>query len=68
MKKNNVLDLHGIKHDDAERLVENFVLLLNPPLDIITGNSQKMQQIVINVLITHNINYEKWDSGLIKVL
>ena len=62
------LDLHGIKHDDAERLVENFVLLLNPPLDIITGNSQKMQQIVINVLITHNINYEKWGSGLIKVL
>ena len=52
------LDLHGVKHDDVERLVENFVLLLNPPLDIITGNSQKMQQIVINVLITHTINYK----------
>ena len=32
------LDLHGVKHVDVERLVENFVLLNEPPLTIITGN------------------------------
>ena len=41
----NVLDLHGIRHDDVERLVENFVLLNEPPLTIITGNSDKMRDI-----------------------
>ena len=36
------LDLHGVKHTDVDRIVENFVLLNNPPLDIVTGNSDKM--------------------------
>ena len=66
MKK--TLDLHGVKHADVDRIVENYVLLNNPPIDIITGNSQRMQQIVINVLIIHNIEFERWGSGLIKIL
>ena len=65
MKK---LDLHGIRHAEVDRLVENFVLLNEPPLTIITGNSQRMMEIVVNRLVTHDINFERWGSGLIKVL
>ena len=32
----NKLDLHGIKNEDVDRIVENFVLLNNPPMEIIT--------------------------------
>ena len=39
----NQLDLHGIKHEEVDRLVENFVLLNEPPIRIITGNSNKMR-------------------------
>ena len=42
----NTLDLHGVKHEDVDRLVENFVLLNSPPMRIITGNSEKMKEIV----------------------
>ena len=65
MKK---LDLHGIRHSEVDRLVENFVLLNEPPLTIITGNSQRMMEIVVNCLVTHDVNFERWGSGLIKVL
>jgi|TARA_R110000772_G_C12995880_1_gene407591 hypothetical protein len=62
------LDLHGVKHVDVERLVENFVLLNEPPLTIITGNSQRMQEIVINKLIVKKVNFVRWGSGVLKVL
>ena len=62
------LDLHGIRHAEVDRLVENFVLLNEPPLTIITGNSQRMMEIVVNCLVTHDVNFERWGSGLIKVL
>ena len=58
MDKTKTLDLHGVKHEDVDRIVENFVLLNKPPLTIITGNSDRMRQIVVNTLITHQINYE----------
>ena len=38
------LDLHGVRHEDVDRLVENFILLNNLPVTIITGNSQKMTE------------------------
>ena len=41
----NELDLHGVRHDDVERLVENLVLL-NQEWKIICGNSDKMIEIV----------------------
>ena len=44
------LDLHGIKHEDVDRIVENFVLLETPPLTIICGNSDKMIRLVQEVL------------------
>jgi len=62
------LDLHGVKHVDVERLVENFILLNEPPLSIITGNSQRMQEIVINKLIVKKVNFVRWGSGVLKVL
>ena len=51
------LDLHGMYHDSVERNVENFVLLNESPLRIITGNSDKMKQIVVGVLSEHNFKY-----------
>ena len=66
MKK--TLDLHGKRHNEVERLVENFVLLNEPPITIITGNSQRMQEIVIMCLLNHNINFIRWGSGSLKIL
>ena len=40
-----ILDLHGVRHDDVERLVENLILL-NDEWKIICGNSDRMIQIV----------------------
>ncbi len=41
----NKLDLHGVRHHEVERLVENLVLL-NDSWKIICGNSDKMIEIV----------------------
>ena len=63
------LDLHGIKHEDVDRIVENFVLLNNLPLEIVTGNSQKMQELVVDVLNRHGMEYNRWTRfGIIRVL
>ncbi len=62
------LDLHGIRHSEVDRLVENFVLLNQPPLDIVTGNSDSMHKFVIKVLDRHSIKWEQWESSTIKVL
>ena len=45
------LDLHGVRHYEVDRLVENFVLLNqdNVPLTIICGNSDKMVGLVLSV-------------------
>ena len=63
----NKLDLHGVRHNDVERLVENFVLLNEPPLTIITGHSDRMKQIVVNILMIHEIDFEPWGSGQYKI-
>ena len=47
MKK--TLDLHGVRHDDVDRLVENLVLM-NDTWKIICGNSDKMIELVRNKL------------------
>jgi len=45
------LDLHGVKHQDVDRLVENFILVNQNyfPLEIICGNSDKMISLVNDV-------------------
>ena len=70
--KTNTLDLHGIRHDDVDRLVENFVLLEEPPLTIICGNSDKMIELVRIVLDrvyeNHNIGWHLWNHNTYKIL
>ena len=46
------LDLHGIKHQDVDRMVENFVFLnqADVPLEIVCGNSQRMIDLVLGGL------------------
>ncbi len=67
------LDLHGVKHSEASILVEDFVLANqeNLPLQIITGNSDKMKNIVIRILKSYNFNYldgDYYNRGYINVL
>ena len=49
------LDLHGTKHYEVDRLVENFVLMNDLPVRIITGNSIAMKTLVNSVLIANNL-------------
>ncbi len=68
MSNIKTLDLHGVKHADVDRLVENFVLLNNPPLKIITGHSDKMPKLVKEVLDRHDIKWERWENAVWKIL
>ena len=68
LDNSNTLDLHGVRHEDAERLVENFVLLKNKPLEIITGNSDRMENIVLTKLTELGVGWDKWSYGRIKIL
>ena len=62
------LNLHGVKHEDVDRLVENFVLMNNPPMRIITGNSEKMTMLTLDVLNKHDFEWERWANSYIVVL
>ena len=46
------LDLHGVRHHEVDLIVENFILVNQSqiPLTIICGNSQKMIDLVYNVI------------------
>lgn len=46
------LDLHGVRHYDVDRLVENFIYLNqhDMPLTIICGNSNTMILLVRDVI------------------
>jgi hypothetical protein len=72
MMTNNILDLHGIRHSAVDRLVENFILLQQPPLTIICGNSDKMINLVRTSLDriydTHNIGWQLWNHNTYKIL
>ena len=62
------LDLHGKKHHEVDILVENFVLSEEKPIRIITGNSDKMKNLVINVLERHRMIYWSFKQGQLTVL
>ena len=62
------LDLHGVRHEEVDRLVENFVLLNEPPIRIITGNSNGMRDIVTEVLDRHDMEYEQFKPSQITIL
>lgn len=46
------LDLHGRRHYEVDRLVENFILMNQEqlPLEIVCGNSQTMINLVYDVI------------------
>jgi hypothetical protein len=74
-KKNSTpdrkLDLHGEKHADVDRLVENYIFLTPCPHDIITGNSAEMHRITKAVLDRHGFRYEIGDvnnKGYLRVI
>lgn len=57
MNLKSTLDLHGIRHHEVDRLVENFIFMNQHllPLKIICGNSQKMIDLVLDVVKKHKI-------------
>ena len=59
------IDLHGIRHEDVEKLLEDFILLNEPPFRIITGNSIRMKEIVVEVLDKHVFEYSDFGSSII---
>jgi len=68
----NTLDLHGTRHEEVDRLVENFVLLEHPPLTIICGNSDKMIRLVRETLDriydNHDIGWHMSNHNTYKIL
>ena len=56
----NELDLHGVRHEEVERLLENFILLNEPPLKVITGNSTYMQNKLEGFCYKHKMTFERW--------
>jgi len=55
-----ILDLHGIKHEDVKALVDSFININfnNLPIEIITGNSVHMLKIVRKIVQSHELNME----------
>jgi len=55
-----VLDLHGVRHEEVERLLENFIFLNKPPLKVITGNSDYMRSKLESFCCKHKLICERW--------
>tara|TARA_R100001377_G_scaffold84142_1_gene67040 strand:+ start:648 stop:905 length:258 start_codon:yes stop_codon:yes gene_type:complete len=52
------LDLHGTRHEDVDRIVENFIILSTIPSKIITGNSNIMKELTIRVIKRHEYDWK----------
>lgn len=54
------LDLHGFFHMDVEMEVENFLFINNAtlPVKIITGKSDKMRSLVMDILKKNDYYFE----------
>lgn len=63
------LDLHGIRHREVDRLVENFILLNQKdfPIEIICGNSEKMIGLVLKVTNRLECDIDKSRYGAVIV-
>jgi DNA-nicking Smr family endonuclease len=44
------LDLHGVRHQQADEVTRSFLNFINLPCQIVTGNSPKMKNIVKKVV------------------
>lgn len=65
----NQLDLHGVKHQDVDLLVENFVLSNQNrfPLTVICGNSVKMVQLAEQALNRIGCEHTMYRFGVITI-
>ena len=55
-----ILDLHGVKHHQADEVVRSFLNFIELPCQIITGNSLTMKNIVKRVVEEYGwICYER---------
>ena len=63
------LDLHGVKHQEVDAFVENFVLINQNsfPLTVICGNSVKMVKLAEEVLNRIGCEYSMYRFGIITV-
>jgi len=66
----NKLDLHGARHYEVDRLVENFILMNQDllPLTIVCGNSQRMIDIAyaaVNRIDCREVSMDRY--GVISV-
>ena len=60
-----VLDLHGARHKQVSSLVENFIHSSKEPIfKIIIGNSNRMLELVSEVLSKYSFkyDYENWSN------
>jgi hypothetical protein len=55
----NDLDLHGVKHQNVDVIVEEHILLHSPPFSIITGHSVVMKKLTKTVLDRHQYKYQE---------
>lgn len=70
MDNDSTLDLHGIRHHEVDRMVENFIFMNQRllPLKIICGNSHVMIDLVFAVIKRHNITVATMDHyGVIDI-
>ena len=65
----NKLDLHGVKHQDVDLLVENFIYSNqdNFPLIVICGNSVKMVKLAENVINRIGCDYNMYRFGILTI-
>ena len=66
------LDLHGVKHEDAALIVEEWAVMWDYRVPaftgkIITGNSTKMRVLVESTLRKHKFDYKFLDNSTIIV-
>ena len=63
------LDLHGVRHQDVDISVENFVLTNQDsfPLTVVCGNSVKMVHLAEKVLNRIGCEYTMYRFGVITI-
>lgn len=73
--KVNKLDLHGLSHYHINSYIDKFIWeCMNKKInsaDIITGNSDRMKSLVIDIIKDYNLEYQVGDytnNGYIKII
>ena len=50
------IDLHGLRYEEAEIQLEDFILCQTPPFEIIMGNTKGMNDIVTGLLEKYDLS------------